>query len=203
VAEVRPYRPGDLADLYWIADAADPDGCADARLVGEVFAAPYAMASPTTVFVAEDAAGVGGYIVGAPDTRAFEARLEADWWPKLRAAHADPSGRPHESWTRDDVMKWLIHHYRRAPDEAVTEHPAHLHINLLPRLQGRGVGRQLMVRWLEAARGEGAAGAHLAVGPDNARAIAFYRRCGFRQLDVPTMKGALWLGLRLEPQTRR
>lgn len=195
MAEVRPYRPGDLADLYWIADAADPDGCADANLVGEVFAAPYAAFSPATVFVAEDASGVGGYIVGTADTRAFEAWAEADWWPPLRARHADPSGRPHERWTRDDVMAWLIHHYRRAPDEAVARHPAHLHINLLPRLQGRGVGRALMTRWLEAVRAAGAAGAHLAVRPDNARAIAFYRRRGFRELDVPPLKGARWFGL--------
>ncbi|MEO6340478.1 MAG: GNAT family N-acetyltransferase [Caulobacteraceae bacterium] len=198
MADVRPYRPGDLADLYWIADAADPDGCADARLVGQVFAAPYALFSPATVFVAEDAAGVGGYIVGVADTRAFEARLETDWWPALRAKHADPSGRPHESWTRDDVMAWLIHHMRRAPDEAVADYPAHLHINLLPRLQGRGIGRRLMERWLEAVHAEGAEGAHLAVGPENSRAIAFYSRCGFRRFEVATTTGALWFGLRLE-----
>ena len=203
MADVRPYRPGDLADLYWIADAADPDGCADAKLVGQVFAAPYAMFSPTTVFVVEDEAGIGGYIVGTPDTRAFEARLEADWWPALRAEHADPTGRPHEGWTRDDVMVWLIHHMRRAPAEAVADYPAHLHINLLPRLQGRGIGRRLMERWLEAVRAEGAAGAHLSVGPDNVRAIAFYGRCGFRPFEVAAMKGALWFGLKLDPQTRR
>ena len=203
MAEVRAYRPGDLADLYRIADTTDPQGCADPKLIGQVFAAPYAVFAHETVFIAEDEDGVGGYIVGAADTRALEARLEADWWPSLRTEYADPSAHPRGAWTRDETMAWLIHHMRRAPDEAVADYPAHLHINLVPRLQGQGVGQRLMQRWLEAVRAEGAAGAHLAVGPDNTHAIAFYRRCGFRPFDVSSMNGALWFGLKFEARTRR
>ena len=56
----------------------------DPRILGHVFAAPYGLFEPSLAFVAEDEAGVGGYIVGALDSRAFEERLEADWWPALR-----------------------------------------------------------------------------------------------------------------------
>jgi hypothetical protein len=45
---------------------------------------------PALAFVAQDTAGVGGYIVGALDTPAFEQRLERTWWPHLRARYPDP-----------------------------------------------------------------------------------------------------------------
>ena len=43
------------------------------------------------VSVAALLAGFGacGYILGTGDTRAFEARCEAKWWPALRARYAD------------------------------------------------------------------------------------------------------------------
>ncbi len=62
----------------------------DPRILGHVFAAPYGLFEPSLAFVAEDEAGVGGYIVGALDSRAFEERLEADWWPALRDRYPAP-----------------------------------------------------------------------------------------------------------------
>ena len=37
------------------------------------------------VLVLDDGTGPGGYVLGALDTRAFEARCEREWWPPLRA----------------------------------------------------------------------------------------------------------------------
>src|SRR5690349_237384 len=87
MVEIRAFRPDDLDDLYRICLATAAGGAAayhDRKLVGHVYAAPYAVLSPESVFVAEDTREVGGYIVGAPDTRDFEAQLEAKWWPRLR-----------------------------------------------------------------------------------------------------------------------
>src|ERR1700710_452059 len=95
---LRPFALPDLDTLYEIS-LLTGDAGADAtalhrkpRLIGEIYSAPYALLDPSWAFVAEDQQGVVGYIVGAPDSRAFEARLEAEWWPALRRAHADPSG---------------------------------------------------------------------------------------------------------------
>jgi hypothetical protein len=96
MTHIRPVVAADLDALYRIALLTGDSGAdasalhKDPRLVGHIYAAPYATLSPETAFVAEDAAGVAGYIVGALDTRAFEARLERDWWPALRAEYADP-----------------------------------------------------------------------------------------------------------------
>ena len=153
-AEIRPYRPSDLDDLYRIclatghagADASDMYD--DPKLVGRLYAAPYGVLSPETAFVVEDDQGVGGYIVGALDTRVFEARLEAEWWPRLRPQYADPSRTPHEDWSADQRAAYLIHRPFHAPRRVVGPFPSHLHINLLPRLQGRGRG-QAMIDGLE------------------------------------------------------
>ena len=173
--------------------------CRDPRLVGHVYAAPYAVLSPRSVFVVEDGHGVGGYIVGAPDTRNFEARLEADWWPDLREIYSDPSDTPRAGWSLDQLMIYRIHHPHPAPDEIVEGYPSQLHINLLPRLRGRGFGRRLMDRWLLTIQEMGSHGAHLAVGAANLRAIRFYRAFGFQELHPPSPASSdpVWFGITL------
>src|SRR5215472_14523893 len=102
MAEIRGFRPDDLDDLYHVCLATAAEGPAayhDRKLVGHIYAAPYALLSPATVFVVEDVGGVGGYVVGAPDTPSFEARLETEWWPGLREAYQDPSGQPRAEWS--------------------------------------------------------------------------------------------------------
>jgi len=210
MVEIRAFRLNDLDELYRIclATAAGGDDAStlyrDPKLVGHVYAGPYAILSPRTVFVVEDAEGVGGYIVGVPDTRDFEARLEAEWWPALRKIHPDPSGIPRIDRSADQIMSWWIHHPHRAPDEIVEPYPSHLHINLLPRLRGRGVGRRLMAQWLGTLRDMGSRGAHLAVGAANRRAIRFYRACGFHELERPSRPAPapLWFGISPGPRFR-
>jgi len=203
--EIRSVRSDDLDALYRIA-LATGDGGADAtalyrdpKLLGHIYAAPYAVLCPGTVFVAEDADGVGGYIVGAADTPAFETQLEAEWWPRLRAIYPDPARATRDGWSPDQRRCHTIHHPRRAPAMISADYPAHLHINLLPRLRGREVGRRLMDRWVDAVRALGSDGAHLVVGTMNTRAIRFYLAYGFRALDdAPSeTKGAVWIGIKL------
>ena len=93
---IRPYQPDDLDDLYRVClQTADNgrDGTSlfrDPKLPGHVYAGPYAIFEPSLAFVAEDTAGVGGYVVAALDSQAFEQRLERDWWPALRATYPEP-----------------------------------------------------------------------------------------------------------------
>jgi ribosomal protein S18 acetylase RimI-like enzyme len=207
MAEIRAVRPGDLDALYRICLATGASGedasplYQDPKLLGHVYAAPYAVFSPQSVFVVEDADGVNGYIVGAPDTRDFETRLEAEWWPGLRRLYNDPAGEPRGDWSREQLMRYKIHHPDRTAPEIVDPYPSHLHINLLPHLRGTGIGRQLMERWLASVRDMGSRGAHLAVGAANRRAIRFYRACGFHELERRSQPALapVWFGINLIP----
>ena len=93
-------------------------------------------------------------------------------------------------------MQYLIHHPLRTPDRIVDRYPAHLHINLLPRLRGQGIGRALLDRWLDAVAALGAKGAHLVVGTRNERAMRFYRAYGFAEIErLSGPPGAVVLGI--------
>jgi ribosomal protein S18 acetylase RimI-like enzyme len=193
-ARIRPYRDSDLDDLYRICLLTGDSGqdatsmFDDPRLLGHVFAAPYGVFEPSLAFVAEDEVGVGGYIVGALDSRAFEQRLEAEWWPALRERYpAPPAGlvpdQP-DQWTPDQRLAGLIHDPLTAPDELAADYPSHLHINLVPRLQSQGLGRQLMTTLIRALREGGSPGVHFFVRPANQRAAGFYRHLGFTMISA-------------------
>ena len=188
-ARIRSYRPGDLDALYRICLLTGDDGqdatsvYHDPTLLGHIFAAPYGLFEPSLAFVAEDAAGAGGYIVGALDSQAFAERLDRDWWPRLRTRYPEPTPRlPRERWTPDQHLAYVIHHPWRTPDELTRRYPSHLHINLLPRLQARGYGGQMMTTLLVALREQGSWGVHLYVSLGNRQAAGFYRHLGFTEL---------------------
>jgi ribosomal protein S18 acetylase RimI-like enzyme len=205
VAEIRPYNPADLEDLYRICLATGSAGSdashlyRDPKLVGHIYAAPYGCLCPETAMVVEDAEGVGGYILGVLDTLGFEERLESEWWPRLRAIYPDPLSIQPADWTSDEHACHTIHHPPRTPRQIAEPYPAHLHIDLVPRLQGRGIGRRLMDSWLALIQSMGARGAHLAVGVFNKRAERFYRAYGLKELANPD-SGAptvTWFGANL------
>jgi ribosomal protein S18 acetylase RimI-like enzyme len=188
-ARIRPYRPADLGALYEVC-LLTGDGGQDAtslhqdpRLPGDCFAAPYGIFEPSLAFLAEDTSGVAGYVIGTLDSQAFEKRLERDWWPGLRARHSEPppSLRP-EEWTPDQRLAHIIYHPFGTPDELAARYPSQLHINLLPRLQARGYGRQMTETLIAAMRDQGSTGVHLHVSLRNQRAASFYAHIGFIQL---------------------
>ena len=186
---IRPYQPDDLDDLYRVClRTADNgrDGTSlfrDPKLPGHVYAGPYAIFEPSLAFVAEDTAGVGGYVVAALDSQAFDQRLERDWWPALRATYPEPSpGQAENLPTPERYAIGNIHHPRGTADELARRFPSHLHINLVPRLQGHGTGRRLIGTVISHLRDQGSAGLHLVVGRRNQRAAGFYRHVGFTEL---------------------
>jgi ribosomal protein S18 acetylase RimI-like enzyme len=96
-----------------------------------------------------------------------------------------------------------IHHVYHHPDyfcpEPYEAYPSHLHIDLLPRAQGRGYGREMIERLLTALRARGSPGVHLGLSARNTRAFAFYGRLGFRELTrAGSGEGAcIYMGLNL------
>jgi len=185
MAEIRPYRASDLDTLYDICLRTGDAGrdatslYRDPKLIGHVYAAPYGVLEPECCFIAEDGEGAGGYVLGTADTKAFEERLERAWWPALRARYPDPP----DPNTPDERMQRLIHHPHRIPKRIARAYPAHLHIDLLPRLQGQGIGKRMIERVLAQLAAMGAAGVHLTVGQRNERAVRFYRAYGFTELE--------------------
>jgi ribosomal protein S18 acetylase RimI-like enzyme len=181
---IRPTTRDDLPALYEVclrtglAGADATDLYDDADLLGTVFVGPYVALAEGVGYCIVDEHGPGGYVLGTADTRAFEAACERDWWPAHRARLADrgPSG------TVDDLLVAHVRRPPRAPDDLLRDFPAHLHIDLLPRLQGRGLGPRMIDTLLHDLASAGARGVHLPVAAGNVRAIGFYEHLGFRDV---------------------
>lgn len=69
--------------------------------------------------------------------------------------------------------------------------PAHLHIDLMPSVRGRGLGASLMRRWLERLGDMDVAGCHVQTLAENRRAIAAFESVGFERLGKPALAPGL------------
>jgi ribosomal protein S18 acetylase RimI-like enzyme len=178
---IRAYRDTDLDQLYEICvrtgDAGQDayDLVEDKQLYGSIWAAPYGVLEPEHAFVIGEPAQ--GYVLGALDSRAFEARCESDWWPPLRERYPAGSGDG-----LDAMLIGLIHNPPTAHEKIVGDYPSHLHIDLLPSVQGGGNGRRMMDTLLESLRADGSRGVHFGVSAKNTRALGFYAHLGFDTL---------------------
>ena len=114
---IRPYQPDDLDDLCRICLQTADNGqdatslFRDPKLPGYVYVAPYVTLEPSLAFVAEDRTGLGGYIVGALDTRAPSQD------------QADDLSRPEQYAIHD------VHHSWSIADDLARCFPSHLHIS--------------------------------------------------------------------------
>lgn len=153
----------------------DPDA------LGRVFVGPYLAFERDLSLILEDDRGVCGYAFGALDSHAFYARYEAHWRPELCARFPAPEGDP-GGWTRVQQMHHSYHHPDYFCPEPYDWYPSHLHIDLLPRAQGRGYGRRMIEQIMDTLRSRGSPGAHLGVSTLNTRALGFYQRLSFREL---------------------
>lgn len=194
--QFRSARPCDAPGAYRVClltgdageDASDRYDNPD--LLGHTYVGPYLTADADLNLVVVDAEGVCGYLLATADTTRFERWRAAEWLPALQAQYPIGSGS-----ARDAELTGLLHHPPSSPPELVADHPAHLHIDLLPRAQGQGWGRRLMDHVAAALRARGVPGVHLGVSPDNARARGFYARLGYRELQRGD--DVIYLGLRL------
>jgi ribosomal protein S18 acetylase RimI-like enzyme len=153
----------------------DPDA------LGRIFVGPYLAFEPELSLMLEDAGGICGYALGALDSRSFYARYDAEWRPDLCARFPDPGGDP-AGWTRVQQAHHTYHHPDFFCPEPYDWYPSHLHIDLLPRAQGRGYGRRLIEQTMAALAARGSPGAHVGLSALNQRAFGFYQRLGFSEL---------------------
>ncbi|WP_166847592.1 GNAT family N-acetyltransferase [Isoptericola sp. BMS4] len=208
---IRTSRPTDRAAVAEVctrtaAGGADARGLySDDLLMPEVFALPYLEYAPDLAFVVvdpdappardQDADAVLhvpdgkllGYVIGVADTRDFVAWWQRAWGPGFVARHPEP-GPPtgHEPRFTEPALLAAgadpTRMVRGLTDDELDRYPAHLHIDLLPEAQGRGLGRTLMDTLRAALAERGVPGVHLGMDPGNTGARAFYDRYGFSEL---------------------
>lgn len=197
---IRPYRPADRAAFYAVCMATGRDGddaselFRDPLLLGHRYVGPYLDLEPELAFALQDDVGVCGYVLGAADTADFNERFQRNWLPRVTVGLPQPVGDPAD-WNEEEWLMAELH----APTVILpvdgASYPAHLHIDLLPRAQGKGQGRRMIQRLLGALVACGCVGVHLIVSARNKRAQGFYGALGFEAIPVEhAHDGALAMG---------
>jgi ribosomal protein S18 acetylase RimI-like enzyme len=199
-SSIRLYQTADQADVYRVClltgnSGTDATGLyLDDTVVADIYAGPYLELEPELAFVVETERGVEGYAIATAHTKQFIERFREEWLPGFAKRHARPAANPAANPSDEpgenprpalSVAEEMTERGYRPENmliDEVDEFPAHLHINLLPSLQGQGLGRELIRTILAALREHGADAVHLGVSPSNTSASAFYRRLGFTEL---------------------
>lgn len=184
---LRPYAAADRAvirricfDTGYMGEPEwqwrDPESYAD------LFTSYYTDAEPQSALVAERNGVVEGYLLGCVDsTKAWSEasiflRLMRKRWIALRPSTAGFVWRSFADVVNDGF-------HRRLPPASVHDErwPAHLHIDLLGSIRGRGVGAALLRMWLARLDELGVPGCHVQTLAENERAIGAFESVGFER----------------------
>lgn len=195
--KIRSANTKDLPALYNIC-LRTADSGQDAtplvrhkNIIGDLYAVPYVMFEPESCFVVEQGSDVVGYIVGVTDTERYNEWLNETWLVELRQRY---SLKAVAKGNLEQLVLSQIHAGVELLD-CLAPYPSHFHIDLLPLAQGQGLGRRLIQTFIDTMKHNGSRGIHLGVSSDNLRALGFYNKLGFQE--VQRFEDAVFLSLSL------
>jgi len=181
---IRSFKESDLPALYEICLKTGDSGkdassiYKDPKLLGHFYAAPYAILKTKLVYIlAKDDVPIG-YIIGTDDSQEFFRITEEKWFPQLRRQYSLPNGTDNSPDAR--IIRLI--HKGHVPRPELLSYPAHLHIDILPEGQGKGMGRKLIEVFKNKLIEMNVTALHLEVGKRNTDAIKFYEKVGFNMI---------------------
>ena len=206
---IRAYEESDrerLNALFLRAGTDSPIGELWGHPASEraIYLDPYLDLDPRSVFLAEAGDELVGYLTGCLDSSELSSEDE-----RMNRAITE-----HHLMRRPRVigffaralfdMAWskLRRQELVSGDFADLRWPAHLHINVAPEARGTGAADALMAAWFDRLEATGAPGCHLQTLVENARAVRFFERMGFRPHGTtPLVPGIRYQGRRLHQLT--
>lgn len=186
-AVIRPFAAPDrdeLLALFARAGEGAPGGGLWGHVpsVRDIYLTAYIDREPESLFVAEHAGRLVGYLAGSLDTASFPSE-------DARLAQAI---RRHRLWLRPRFAAFTLRGALASTtarlrgdstdlrELADTRWPAHLHIDVAREARGTGAADELMRHWLAHVAAAGVPGSFLQTLAENTRAVRFFARMGFR-----------------------
>ncbi|KAL5353964.1 hypothetical protein ACLOAV_000049 [Pseudogymnoascus australis] len=176
-----------------------------APLAPYLWALPYVRLEPGTCFVLDASASAAeadgdvtqtsslvptscvGYILSVPSTPSFVTAYEERYLRTLPASWSAPRP-PSLPWSGSTLGGGMLQALHNPASmlhsdfpKLVEEYPAHLHIDILPAFQSKGLGAKMIERLEEELRGKRVRGVHLVMAAGNEGAERFYKRQGFER----------------------
>lgn len=173
---IRKYEPKDKEQVTYIC-LNDMFGKYEQSLIDYVewmFCRYYIEVEPQNCFVAVDENDKPvGYCYGAADYDKYHADFE----PYIRKVESLKD----REYLKDALVEMYDHAIYKG------DYPAHLHIDILPDYQSKGIGSKLINAFCDNIKAQGIDGVMLIVGSENEGARRFYQRNGFTLLqDIKT-----------------
>ena len=159
----------------------------DVESFADLFTSYYTDAEPQSALVAELDGVVAGYLLGCIDSRRAWNPATIFGRHFVRRGIGFRPGTAGVVWRSfGDIIVDALR--RRLPPVSLydADWPAHLHIDLLPPLRGRGVGAALLRRWIDELETTGVPGCYLETLGENRGAIAFFESMGFHRHGRPS-----------------
>ncbi len=183
---IRSYKSADTSAAYEICLKTGNSGqdathlFSDPLVLGHIYVGPYMEFEPQSVFILEDDQGPCGYIMGVLDSQKYYQWMHSEWLPKIRVDYKKPTGDP-DTWNKTEKITNLL--FQPESQRLFPGFPAHLHIDLLSRAQGKGQGKLMMDHFIDYIRKNKIPGVHLELSVNNDRAFGFYCKYGLQELD--------------------
>lgn len=180
---VRPYEPRDRERVRRICIETAPHMPTPTEEARQILLTTYCdyyiEREPDSCFVLTDEADeAAGYILCAKNAERWARLLREEYLPRL-----SPAGQAVCLGSTELPLRFK------------DSYPAHLHIDILPSHQGKGLGRALLAALIAHLREAEIPGLMLGVDPKNANAIKFYEKHGF--ISLAATPQAIAMGLRL------
>ena len=182
---IRSYKSADTSAAYEICLKTGNSGqdathlFSDPLVLGHIYVGPYMEFEPQSVFILEDDQGPCGYIMGVLDSQTYYQWMHSEWLPKIRVDYKKPTGDP-DTWNETEKITNLL--FQPESQRLFPGFPAHLHIDLLSRAQGKGQGKLMMDHFIDYIRKNKIPGVHLELSVNNDRAFRFYFIYGLQEL---------------------
>ncbi len=191
---IRPYKEDDRSTIrrisYETSDRGEQNRLvfSDPDVLADVLTRYYTDYEPRSLWVAEYAGSVVGYISGCMDPTRYKMIVVLRVVPAaiFRAIYNGALWRK-ETWQliRALMRTWFQGGFpQEVSDE---EYPAHLHINIMGDFRGQQIGKKLMEGFLLQAKSAGVQGVHASVRENNMGAIRFFEHMGFHDVGSQTV----------------
>jgi ribosomal protein S18 acetylase RimI-like enzyme len=160
----------------------------DQKLFGYLFCLYYPIYEPQNCFIAvdKDTGQLIGYIIGTDDSEHQYKQFRRKMIPRIVLRLLSITWWKYPESYR--IVRYLQTFGKEIPIEK--EYPAHLHINILPEYQRKGIGSRMIERFEKQMLNSGVTGIHLGTSSRNVKAIPFYEKHGYRI--IKEQKGSIW-----------
>lgn len=166
---IRSYKSSERGQVQAICIATASDPAFQRKEMQELmltaFCNYYIEKEPQNCFVAADGEKIVGYILCTENSAVWAELFRKEYIPE------------------ESPMKAFYQGTISTPMKYAEKYPAHLHIDILPEYQRKGIGMQLMDALTAYLKFKGVPGLMLSVASDNEKGIHFYEKYGFRVLE--------------------